>query len=201
MILCFVIWAVSGSGAAVSYLETRKFTEPLFVFVIMVVAASGPILELATQIVHRVSVVLPVRSDVASVWLSLSAVPLLGSLITEPAAMTLAALLLRDRFFTTSVEEKWKYGALAVLFVNVSIGGRLTAYAAPPVLMVASTWGWNTAYMARTFGWKAVLAVLVNATVLVALIARRIQALSSDGGSVPQRSIIPFSAQDYPQVG
>jgi Putative Na+/H+ antiporter len=191
LILCFIIWAVSGSNAAVSYLETREFTEPLFVFVIMVVAASRPILELVTQIVLRVSVLLPVRSEVASIWLSLSAVPLLGSLITEPAAMTLAALLLRDRLFTTLVEEKWKYGALAVLFVNVSIGGTLTAYAAPPVLMVTSAWGWDTVFMASTFGWKAALAVLLNATVIVALVARQIQASSRDGDGAPPRNV-PF---------
>ena len=40
---------------------------------------------------------LPPRSAVY--FLSLSMVPLLGSLITEPAAMTLAALMLRDEIF------------------------------------------------------------------------------------------------------
>jgi hypothetical protein len=51
-----------------------------------------------------------------------------------------------------------------VLFVNISIGGTLTSYAAPPVLMVAGAWSWDTAFMASSFGWKAALAVLVNAT-------------------------------------
>ena len=158
----------------------------------MVVAASRPILELVTQIVLRISAFLPFRTEVVSVWLSLSAVPLLGSLITEPAAMTLAALLLRDRLFTTPIEEKWKYGALAVLFVNVSIGGTLTAYAAPPVLMVASAWGWDTAFMASTFGWKAALAVLANATILVAVIGRHVQARSEDQAGVAPQVNIPF---------
>jgi hypothetical protein len=158
----------------------------------MVVAASRPILEQVTQIVLRISVLLPVRTEVASIWLSLSAVPLLGSLVTEPAAMTLAALLLRDRLFATPVDEKWKYGALAVLFVNVSIGGTLTAYAAPPVLMVASTWGWDTAFMASTFGWKAALAVLVNATVVVGLIARQVQTRSDDQQGVAPQVAVPF---------
>ena len=57
------------------------------------------------------------------------------------------------------------------LFVNISIGGTLTAYAAPPVLMVASAWNWDTAFMASEFGWKAVLAVLVNATAVTLLLA------------------------------
>jgi len=90
--------------------------------------------------------------------------PLLGSLVTEPAAMTMAALLLAPRVFCPGVPEPLKYFALGVLFVNISIGGTLTSYAAPPVLMVAGAWNWDTAFMASTFGWKAALAVVVNAT-------------------------------------
>lgn len=82
--------------------------------------------------------------------------------------MTRAALLLRDRFFLHPARERTKYAVLAVFFVNVSIGGTLTAYAAPPVLLVASAWGWDTHFMAAMFGWKAVIAVLVNATGVVA---------------------------------
>src|SRR3546814_13157984 len=102
----------------------------------------------------------------------MSFVPLAGSLITEPAAMTLAALLLRDGYYRRPGQDGFKYMTLGVLFVNVSIGGVLTAYAAPPVLMVAQTFEWNTAYMATHFGWRAVLAVCVNAGVLT-FICRR----------------------------
>src|SRR3546814_9370160 len=79
----------------------------------------------------------------------MSVVPLGGSFVTEPAAMTLAAILLRDGYFRVAGHTRFKYLALGVLFVNVSIGGVLTAYAAPPVLMVASTFGWDTAFMAE----------------------------------------------------
>ena len=78
--------------------------------------------------------------------------------------MTLAALMLAPRVFRDPVPETLKYLALGVLFVNVSIGGTLTSYAAPPVLMVASTWQWDSAHMFMTFGWKAAIAVLVNAS-------------------------------------
>jgi hypothetical protein len=47
----------------------------------------------------------------------------------------------------------------------VSIGGTLTSYAAPPVLMLASAWQWDSGFMLAHFGWKAAVAVLVNATV------------------------------------
>jgi hypothetical protein len=110
---------------------------------------------------------MPVRRSLSLAWLGLAVVPLLGSLITEPAAMTLAALMLAPQVFTPAMPERLKYSALGVLFVNISIGGTLTAYAAPPVLMVAGTWNWDSAFMASTFGWKAALAVLINATAVV----------------------------------
>src|SRR5688572_27782954 len=81
-----------GWGRASAYLDSRHFVEPMFVFVIMVIAASKPIMQLASDIVQSVGRFLPARPAVAGYFLSLSLVPLLGSLITEPAAMTLAAL-------------------------------------------------------------------------------------------------------------
>jgi len=86
--------------------------------------------------------------------------------------MTLAALLLRDGYFNRTGHQRFKYIALGVLFVNVSIGGVLSAYAAPPVLMVANTFGWDTTFMATHFGWRAVAAVLLNA-LLVTFVFRK----------------------------
>ena len=167
-----VVMAVLGSGAqALDYAESRQYTEPLFVFVVMVVAASRPVLELVQQWLTAVARVVPLPTPLAMAWLGLALVPLLGSLITEPAAMTLAALILAPLVFHPGLPEWLKYAALGVLFVNVSVGGTLTSYAAPPMLMVASVWGWDSAFMARTFGWRASIAVLVNASVVVALLS------------------------------
>jgi hypothetical protein len=94
---------------------------------------------------------------------------LLGSFVTEPAAMTLAALMLRDIIFSRHASKRLKYGTLGALFVNISIGGTLTHFAAPPVLMVASKWGWDTTFVFSTFGWKAAIAVFINALVLTLL--------------------------------
>lgn len=151
---------------AVEYMNTRNFTEPAFVFAIMVVAASRPILELVSSIVKLVARALPLRNEYAMFFVTMSLVPLVGSFITEPAAMTLAALLLRDQYFKQSGRAGFKYLTIGVLFVNISIGGVLTAYAAPPVLMVAQTFGWDTMFMASHFGWRAVIAVLLNAALL-----------------------------------
>jgi len=163
-----------GWGAASTYLDSRHFVEPMFVFVIMVVAASRPIMQLASDGVRSIGRWLPAQPAVAGYFLSLSIVPLLGSFITEPAAMTLAALMLRERIFATNASNRLKYATLGVLFVNVSVGGTLTNFAAPPVLMVAAQWDWTTGFMLSTFGAKAALAVLINALVLTLLFRREL---------------------------
>jgi hypothetical protein len=169
-ILIVFMALTAGGKQAVDYVESRQYTEPLFVFVVMVVAASRPVLEAVRSTMTNMARLIPLRTTAAQVWLGLAAVPLFGSLITEPAAMTLAALMLAPLVFRPGMPEWLKYGALGVLFVNVSIGGTLTSYAAPPVLMVAATWKWDTAFMISTFGWKAVTAVLINASVMTYLL-------------------------------
>ncbi|MES2264347.1 MAG: putative Na+/H+ antiporter [Pseudomonadota bacterium] len=169
-VLVATVALVAGGAEAVAYAESRQYTEPLFVFVVMVVAASRPVLEAVESVLTRLARLTPVRTPVTLAWLGLAVVPLMGSLITEPAAMTLAALMLAPQIFRSGMPEWLKYGALGVLFVNVSIGGTLTSYAAPPVLMVATTWQWDSAFMASTFGWRAALAVLINATAITLLL-------------------------------
>jgi hypothetical protein len=170
MVLLVVMALFSGWGEAVKYAESRQYTEPLFVFVIMVVAASYPVLQALRWMVDAIARLLPLSTETGTAWLCLALLPLLGSLVTEPAAMTLAALLLAPRVFRPGIPEWLKYLALGVLFVNVSIGGTLTSYAAPPVLMVAATWGWDSAFMAMTFGWKAAIAVVINASAVTFLL-------------------------------
>ena len=175
-VLIATMAGMAGGQQAIDYAESLQYTEPLFVFVVMVVAASRPVLEAVRQLLEAVARAVPLPAAWALAWLGLAAVPLLGSLITEPAAMTLAALMLKAQVFRKGIPERLKYAALGVLFVNISIGGTLTSYAAPPVLMVAGVWHWDTAFMASTFGWKAALAVLVNATVVVFFLRKHLAA-------------------------
>lgn len=171
MVLALTMFALVGQAPTLQYLESRNFTEPLFVFAIMVIAGTRPILQACGLLIQHIARLVPLPSALTHYFLLLSVVPLLGSWITEPAAMTLAALMLRDSVFAAQVSERLKYATLGVLFVNVSIGGTLTPFAAPPVLMVAATWSWDLSYMLQTFGWKAALAVVVNA-VLVTMLVR-----------------------------
>ncbi len=199
----FGFWAIAlilllaftaGGSQALGYAESRNYGEPMFVFAVMVIAGSRPIVQTVLALVSRIAAAVPAPTPLATCWLSLAGVPLLGSLITEPAAMTIAALLLAPQAFRPEVPERVKYFALGALFVNISIGGTLTSYAAPPVLMVAKTWGWDSAHMLMNFGWKAAIAVVANATAATWLLRRHLAAPGGQArpGGAGARPAVPW---------
>lgn len=185
LILVVSMFGIEGSAKAIAYIDSRNFTEPLFVFAIMVIAATRPILQTATAAVRCISRLLPFKGSIGFYFTVLAIVPLMGSFITEPAAMTLAALILADRIYSSRISSRLRYATLGVLFVNVSIGGTLTPFAAPPVLMVAAKWDWNFVFMLSTFGWKAALAVAINALIVTLLFRKELAgvAASSQGAA------------------
>jgi len=161
-----------GPNVPTQYVNERvNFVEPIFVVVIMSMSLTRPVLRLAEQGMRRIAGL--GGGSVLAWWLTiLTAGPLLGSFITEPAAMAISASLLADQFYAWRPRPRLAYATLGLLFVNVSIGGTLTHFAAPPVLMVAGPWGWDTPYMFRHFGLVAVTAVVVS-NGLFALVFRR----------------------------
>jgi hypothetical protein len=183
LVLVVAMFAIDGTKVALQYLDSRDFTEPMFVFAIMVVAGTRPILQMAMAGVRAIAHVIPLPGSMRFYFAVLSVVPLLGSFITEPAAMTLAALILADSFFGKGISSRLKYVTLGVLFVNVSIGGTLTPFAAPPVLMVAGKWDWDIAFMLSTFGWKAAIAVTLNALGATLLFRKELSRLPPTSGA------------------
>lgn len=172
--LVFALWGIiflafycilAGPSTAFSFATSLNFTEPLFVFVIMTVAATKPIISLATSIIKLFARPLPFSERMSFYISALVVGPILGSLITEPAAMTVTALILLKMFFIKSDSMPFKYATLALLFVNVSIGGTLTNFAAPPVLMVASVWKWDSLFMLGHFGLKALTAIIISTAI------------------------------------
>ncbi len=172
-----------GSHEAVEYTETVNFTEPLFVFVIMATAATAPLLYFAGKLIFGFAKLFPTKAEWPVYFACLSVGPLLGSLITEPAAMTVTALLLKERYYDRRPSQFFMYVTLAVLFVNVSIGGVLTHFAAPPVLMVAGKWGWGVSHMLTTFGWRATLAVIVNTAFAVFVLRKELKTMNISAAS------------------
>ncbi len=179
LVLVLVMYVIDGQQMTIDYLASRSFIEPLFVFAIMVIAASRPILQSVMLFVRLLAERMPLSGGMGLYLTILILVPLLGSFITEPAAMTLAALILAHHFFNQNISSRLKYATLGVLFVNISIGGMLTPFAAPAVLMVATTWHWDMLAMISLFGWKAAIAVVVNALGVSLLFRKELSQLSA----------------------
>jgi Na+/H+ antiporter NhaD/arsenite permease-like protein len=101
--------------------------------------------------------------------------------------MTLAAFLLRDLVYKHKCSKALLFGTIGVLFVNISIGGTLTNFAAPPVLMVASTWDWSSAFMFQNFGIESCIAIFINALAATLLFHGQLidPDISSNHGKIP----------------
>lgn len=171
---------LDASGAyidgAVNYLSALNFTEPAFVFVIMAMAGTRPIILLAEKIIMSVAKLLPFPSKKMAFYVSsLILGPILGSFITEPAAMTVTALILLDYFYSDNMSKKFMYATIGLLFVNVSIGGTLTHFAAPPVLMVATKWHWGIGFMMTHFGYKSVVAIVISTLAIAMMFKKELQ--------------------------
>ncbi len=179
IVLLMALTAARGWETAKYYLNDGViYTEALFVFVIMALASTRPIVVLAERAMGRVAA-LGGRTPAAWWLATLTVGPLLGSLITEPAAMTICALLLSRQFFDLGPSRRLKYATLGLLFVNISIGGTLTHFAAPPILMVARPWGWDLMYVLTHFGWRTLLAVFSSALIYFVFFRRELGALAA----------------------
>jgi hypothetical protein len=199
--IVFGVWAgifltyfsvFEGHQQAVDYLQGRNFTEPVFVFVIMTVCSSRPILELSERLIGLVSRAMPFNKSVTFFWSTLVIGSLLGSFITEPAAMTVTALILLQRFYQHGISQKLMYATIGLLFVNVSIGGTLTPYAAPPLLMVAQKWNWDLAFTMGHFGWKGALAIALSTSFVAIKFRTEIAKIKWEHSKSPKQDLIPL---------
>lgn len=148
----------------VKYLEGLHFTEPIFVFCIMVVSATKPVLWLAREgtafLSGLISRALGTRAVLTDLATLLIIGPLIGSFITESGAITVTALLLLQMIKKS--DQNFNYSLLALLFVSISVGGAMTPFAAPPILMVVSKWNWGFSEVFSMFGTHAIAVVLIN---------------------------------------
>jgi hypothetical protein len=182
----FGIWVVpllvaltAGKGwpTARDYIGGLDFTEPLFVVVVMTIAASRPVLKFSEKLLSFIAAL--GKGSLTSWWFTILTIgPLLGSFITEPAGMTISALLLSEKFYSRNPGARLAYATLGLLFVNVSVGGTLTHFAAPPVLMVAAKWNWGLSFMLTHFGWKAVVGIVAANLVYFVVFGRELKQLN-----------------------
>ncbi|MCT7561642.1 putative Na+/H+ antiporter [Aliarcobacter butzleri] len=191
LILILFMFILSGKQATVDYMNSRSYIEAMFVFVIMIIAATRPILQTVVLFVKKLSTVIPTKGATGFYFIVMFFVPILGSIITEPASMTLAALILSDKLFSQEISKKFRYATLGTLFVNVSIGGTLTNFAAPPILMVAGTWDWSTTFMFTTFGWKSMIAIFISTNLMILIFYKELVNIKIRT-TVSDRENIPF---------
>jgi hypothetical protein len=181
---------VKGWGVAKDYVGHQvNFTEPMFIVVVMAIASSRPILNISENIL-RFFASFGGKSPAAWWMTILTCAPILGSFITEPAAMTIAALLLGKQFYALKPGLRFRYATLGLLFVNISVGGTLTNFAAPPVLMVAGKWGWSSPHMFFNYGLKAVVGIVIANLIYYFIFRKEMKELSikkirdGEGGEV-----------------
>jgi hypothetical protein len=137
--VALAIVIMKGWTALTGYAAASDPAEAVFVVVIMAIASSHPVLRFAEACLAKVAA----RAG------------------STPAAMTICALLLRQKLYDLHPSPPLRYATLALLFVNISVGGTLSHFAAPPIVMVASRWNWNLPYMLANYGWKAILGIVV----------------------------------------
>ncbi len=194
--IIFALWAIPlfillgsfyGFRIALEYVNTRDYTESLFVVVILAMASTKPIVLTAEKLIHWIAK--GFGGSLHTWWLVLLTVgPLLGSLITEAAAMALCALLLSRKFYEFHPSPKLAYATLGLLFVNISVGGVLTDFASPAVLVLAHCWKWSLTDMFMAFGWKAILGIVLSNLIYWTYFKKELK-----GMDVRQRAVSVYS--------
>lgn len=200
----FALWAIPlfvtiflfyGWNVTLQYFHTRDYTEALFVVVILAIASTRPILHAARTLIQWIAKRL--GNTLSAWWLTLLTIgPLLGSLITEAGAMALCALLLSTHFFHFKPSSKLAYATIALLFVNISVGGILTDFASPAVLVLAHCWGWTILKMLTDFGWKAVLGIVLSNAIYWLYFKKELKAINVQ--SHARRIIASHEKQEPP---
>lgn len=189
IILLFFIFILTGSENLTNYISHLHFAEPIFVFTILLISSTRPILHLTESILHRVSKLIPIQYSISFFLVTMILGTILGSFITEPAAMTVVTQILLKHYFKDSVSKNLKYAILGLCFVSISIGGTLTSFAAPPVLMVAKTWNWDMQFMLTHFGIKSVISIIISTLLIVIKYFKELKQLTSskdlDHHSIP----------------
>lgn len=201
----FGLWAVVLAGAIAYFFEWQtfvdyitynvNFTEPLFVVIVMALASARPIVRLAESSLEIVASA-GGKSPAAWWFVILTIGPILGSFITEPGAMTISAMLLARQFYDLKPSPKFAYATIGLLFVNVSVGGTLSHFAAPPVLMVAGKWGWDLPFMFLNFGWKAMVGILISNTLYMMIFAKEFKKLQRK--AIATQDIVPWVERKDP---
>ncbi len=186
LIIC-IIYTFGWDGMSYYFHNVVNYSEPIFVFVIMIMANTKPILSLAENILGYLARI--GHNTPAAWWLTILIItPMMGSLITEPAAMTIGAILLAKQFYSYQPSNTLKYASLGLLFVNISVGGTLTHFAAPPVLMVANKWSLTLSKVFIQFGCHAIIGIIISTIFYYIIFYKELHSLKNENRPLPQET-------------
>ena len=175
--LLLVLTAYYGWVDVVKYLNSLSYVEPFFIVVVMSLSATRPLVELAKRGIHSISKMFGDSTE--AFWFIVMFVgPIIGSFITEAAAIVIAILLLKERIFTRGPSKRLAYGTMGLMFVNFSVGGVITNYAAPPAIALSNCWGWTAGDFITRFGWRVVLGITICNLLYFFLFRRDFKALN-----------------------
>lgn len=203
----FALWAIPlGISMALFYnwstLENYlnhsvNYLEAIFVVVIMAIASTRPVIKFAENILAFFAQF--GNKTPGAWWISiLILAPMIGSFITEPAAMTIGALLLSRHIYRLNPSKKLAYATIGLLFVNVSVGGTFSHFAAPPILMVADAWNLDFWHVNMNYGWQALTGILVSTSVYYLIFRKEFQQLSKNAQLLAQSREKNFHAMEEP---
>jgi hypothetical protein len=158
LFFCFAFFY--GWVPLLEYLNNRNFIDPLYLMVIVAVIGTRPIMVFAEQVLEMIA---RIGNDSAAAWwwTLLTITPLLGAFIKEPGAMALASFLLVKKFYAFKPSSKLAHVTLALLFINVSIGGIVTYFSSRSFFIIAKNWDYDFFSTFLVFGWKSILAILL----------------------------------------
>ena len=187
-------WIYFGWDSLTAYVdwltfEKKKFIEPVFVVFVMCVSATRPIIQFSEDVISVFAKLFAKLGggELRGWWMAILCVgSLLGSFITEPAAITICAVLLAKKFYAWEPGENFKYATLGLLLAAVSAGGTLTHFSAPPVLMVAGAWDWDSAFMFWNFGLKSGIAIFAGALIVMFMFGKEFSLLKLKAADAPQ---------------
>jgi hypothetical protein len=158
------LFFVSKIGTTIAYLETRDYTYALYMTVVVAFASTRPIIVFAETILAYISR-LGGNNAKSWWWTILTVGPLLVTILKEPGAMTITSILLAKTCFPFIKKMKFRYKTLALLFINISLGGLLAPHTSRSLFLVARAENWDFIYTFFRFGWKSMLIILINNSV------------------------------------
>ena len=171
--LVFGLWLIPLFGGyalfyswseSLGYLTSRDYTEALYMVVIVLIVSASPLITFGEKVLEKIAR-LGKDSPTSWWWVILCLGPLSSMLLKEPGAMALLAVLLGRKFYHFRPSNAFKYVTLALLFLNVALSGLLSSFSSRSLYLLTSKRELSTYYMLRTFGWKALLGILLITSV------------------------------------